>query len=126
MVFLTTEGMYAHKIDTKRLESLIRELIPKKLTGLLKVTFDACDGIIVLDEGTIIDGYEIFNELLVKDRNGRHIAERYELEPGEIDIYEMQPEQLRMCLKRLQEEPPQNLQILFNQFSTSRGKVCLN
>ncbi|KYK37745.1 MAG: hypothetical protein HXS46_03180 [Theionarchaea archaeon] len=125
MAFLTTEGMYAHKIDTRRLESLIRELIPKKLTGLLKVTFDACDGVIVLDEGTIIDGYEIFNELLVKDRNGRHIAERYESEPGRIDIYEMQPERLQMFLKKLQEEPPQNLQILFNQFSTSRRKVCL-
>lgn len=126
MAFLTTEGMYAHKIDTRRLESLIRELIPKKLTGLLKVTFDACDGVIVLDEGAIIDGYEIFNELLVKDRNGRHIVERYELEPGKIDIYEMQPERLQIFLKKLQEEPPQNLQILFNQFSTSRRKVYLN
>jgi hypothetical protein len=90
-----------------RLESLIKEFIPEKLTGLLRVTFDACCGVIAFDEGVVVDGYEIFNdELLVKDRNGRSIAERHRGEPGKIALYEVQPDVLHSFLRRLQERPP--------------------
>lgn len=90
-----------------RLESLIKEIIPKKLTGLLRVTFDACCGVIAFDEGVVVDGYEIFNdELLVKDQNGRHIVERHKAEPGKIALYEVQEDVLHSFLTRLQERPP--------------------
>ncbi len=113
---LLNTQMYSTGIGKTGLESLIRDLEPRKITGLLKVTFDACDGIIILDRGVVIDSYEIFNELLVKDRNGYHIRERYVIESGKIDIFEVQPEVLHTFMKMLQENPPQNLQTLFHFF----------
>ena len=90
-----------------RLESLIKEFIPKKLTGLLRVTFDACCGVIAFDEGVVVDGYEIFNnELLVKDQDGHNITERHRGEPGKIALYEVQSDVLHSFLKELQERPP--------------------
>jgi len=98
--------IFTRKGPTK-IEFLIREIIPKKLTGLLRVTFDACCGVIALDEGVVIDGYEIYNdELLVKDQNGRHIVERHRAEPGKIALYEVQRDVLHTFLRRLQERPP--------------------
>ena len=38
------------------LKSLTKELKEKNLTGLLKISFDACEGIIFFDDGLIIDG----------------------------------------------------------------------
>lgn len=126
MMFLNT-GMYGLRTDPTRLEYLIKELIPKKLTGLLKVTFDACDGVILLDNGVVIDGYEIFNdELLVKDRNGRHIVERHKAEPGMVALYEVQPDALHVFLKMLQEDPPENFKTLLDWFCNTRRKNLLN
>lgn len=126
MTFLST-GMYSLRTDPTRLEYFIKELIPKKLTGLLKVTFDACDGVILLDKGIVIDGYEIFNdELLVKDRNGRHIVERHKAEPGKVALYEVQPEILQAFLKMLQEDPPEKFQTLLDWFCNARRKNRLN
>ena len=125
MIFINTGiGL---RTDPKRLEYFIKELIPRKLTGLLKVTFDACDGVILLDNGVVIDGYEIFNdELLVKDRNGRHIVERHKAEPGTVALYEVQPDALQAFMKMLQEDPPENFQTLLDWFCTTRRKNVLN
>ncbi|MGD2249124.1 MAG: hypothetical protein PVF58_12025 [Candidatus Methanofastidiosia archaeon] len=94
-----------------RLESLLKDLIPQKLTGLLTVTFEECNGIVALDEGEVIDGYEIFNdELLVKDRNARHIVERQKAEHGRIAIYEVNKDVLQSFLDMLQKNSIQNFQ----------------
>lgn len=98
-----------------RVESLMRELIPRKLTGLLRVTFDSCDGIIAFDEGEVVDGYEIFNkELLVKDRNGRHIVERQKAEPGKITIYSVQKDVVHTFLRTVHERSPQTILAWFS------------
>lgn len=108
------------------LESLMRELIPRRMTGLLKITFDACDGFIILDEGEIVEGYEIFNKLLVRDRNGRHIIERYKAEPGKIDVYEVRPEALKHFLRTLEDECLQDFQAFFRHFCNKKGRKLLN
>lgn len=112
---LTTQSLFSFKSGSTQLESLIKELSPRKVTGFLKITFDACDGIIILDEGTVVDGYEIFNdELLVKDRNGRHIVERFRAEPQHIDICEVQRETLHTFVQTIQGRPPQSFRTLIN------------
>ena len=116
---INARNLFTLKSRSTRLESLIKEIRPKKLTGLLKVTFDACDGIIVLDEGSVIDGYEIFNdELLVKDQDGYHIKERYKFEPVSIDVCEVKRETLQIFIKTLQENP--------QRFKTLLSSVCNN
>lgn len=118
MVLLNTKKIFNLKTGSLRLESLIKELIPRKLTGLLKVTSDAYDGIIAFDEGVVVDGYEIFNdELLVKDRNGRHIVERQKAEQANIAIYKVQREVVQTFLGTVQERPPQNISAWFNSLS---------
>ncbi|MBU7018083.1 MAG: hypothetical protein HXS44_11290 [Theionarchaea archaeon] len=116
---INARSLFTLRSRSTRLESLIKEIRPKKLTGLLKVTFDACDGIIVLDEGSVIDGYEIFNnELLVKDQDGYHIKERYKFEPVNIDVCEVKRETLQTFIKTLQESP--------QRFKTLFSSVCIN
>ena len=104
------------------LESIIKEVSPF-MTGLLKVTFDACDGFIAIDRGVIIDGYELYNdELLVKDRHGRHIIERYETDPGRVAVYEVQPEVVHTFLRTLQEDLPQDFRAWFSHLCSNRGR----
>ena len=122
MNMLYTQWIFSFRTDPQ-LESLIKELSPRKLTGLLKFTFDAYDGIIILDEGTIIDGYEIFNDdLLVKDNDGRHIVERYECEDGHLDLCEVQRETLHSFVQTLQERPPQSFRTLINSLCKKKRK----
>ncbi len=88
------------EVSSSDLESIIGRLKQKKLTGLLKVTSDACDGLIIFVRGIICDAYEIFNnELLVKDRGGRTIVQRYKVEPGKVKICTAQPAVLKILLK---------------------------
>lgn len=99
------------------LESLTKELKKRKLTGLLKLTFDACEGIIFFDDGTIIDGYEIFrDELPVKDRGGRSTIERSRIESGTIDVYELPREILQIFVMTLRERPTQRLHTMYTDF----------
>ena len=99
------------------LESLTRELKKRKLTGLLKLTFDACEGIIFFDEGGIIDGYEVFrDEMPVKDRGGRSIVERSKIESGKIDVYELPREILQIFVMTLRERPHQKLHTMYADF----------
>lgn len=127
MVLPTVRKIYSLRSGSPRLESLIKELIPRRLTGLLKVTFDACDGIIAFDKGVVIDGYELFNEeLLVKDQNGRHIVERQKAEPGKIIIFEVHPEVLQTFLRTLQEIPPQNILARFSCLCSGKGNGSMN
>lgn len=91
----------ANYIDVK---SITERLKFRKLTGLLKVTHDVCNGVIIFDRGTIIDGYEIFNdELLVRDEDGSYMLERCKVKPGKIDVYNVQRETLEIFLKTLQD-----------------------
>ncbi len=99
------------------LESLTKELKRRKLTGLLKLTFDACEGIIFFDDGGIIDGYEVFrDELPVKDRRGRSTIERSKIEPGTIDVYELPREILQIFVMTLRERPTQRLHTMYTDF----------
>ncbi|KYK31811.1 MAG: hypothetical protein HXS48_19475 [Theionarchaea archaeon] len=99
------------------LESLTKELKRRKLTGLLKLTFDACEGIIFFDDGGIIDGYEVFrDELPVKDRKGRSTIERSKIEPGTIDVYELPREILQIFVMTLRERPNQRLHTMYTDF----------
>lgn len=99
------------------LESLAKELKRRKLTGLLKLTFDACEGIIFFDDGGIIDGYEVFrDELPVKDRSGRSTIERSKIEPGTIDVYELPREILQIFVMTLRERPNQRLHTMYTDF----------
>lgn len=105
----------ANYIDLK---SITEKLKFRKLTGLLKVTYDACSGVIIFDKGTIVDGYEIFNdELLVRDEDGSYLLERCKTKPGKIDVYDMQRGTLQTLLKALQEEStegvPASLRLFF-------------
>lgn len=127
MVLPIVRSIYSLRTGSPRLESLIRELVPRRLTGLLKVTFDEYDGIIAFDEGVVIDGYEIFNEeLLVKDRNGRHIVERQKAEPGKITIFAVQREVLQSFLRTLQEIPPQSILTRFSCLCSGKGSGLMN
>lgn len=99
------------------LESLTKELKKRKLTGLLKLTFDACEGIIFFDDGKIMDGYEIFrDEMPVKDRKGRSTIERSKIEPGKINVYELPREILQIFVMTLRERPTQTLHTLYADF----------
>jgi hypothetical protein len=99
------------------LKSLTKELKEKKLTGLLKISFEACEGIIFFDEGSIIDGYEIFkDEMPVKDRNGRNTAERSRVENGTIDVYELPQRILQIFIMTLRETPSQKLHTMYTDF----------
>ncbi len=99
------------------LESLINELKKKKLTGLLKLTFDACEGIIFFDKGSITDGFEIFRgEMPVRDRRGRNIIERSRIEQGKIDVYELPKEILQIFVMTLREKPTQRLHTMYTDF----------
>lgn len=99
------------------LESLTKELKRRKLTGLLKITFEACEGIVFFDDGGIIDGYEIFrDELPVKDREGRSTIERSKIEPGKIDVYELPKEILQIFVMTLRERPIQRLHTMYTDF----------
>jgi hypothetical protein len=99
------------------LESLIRELKKRKLTGVLKLTFDACEGVSIFDEGRIIDGYEIYGEEMpVKDRKGHNIMERSKIEPGRIDVYELPREILQIFIMTLRERPNQALHTMYADF----------
>lgn len=104
----------ANYMDVK---SLTEKLKFRKLTGLLKVTHDVCNGVIIFDEGTIIDGYEIFNaELLVRDEDGSYMLERCRVKPGKIDVYNMQRGTLHMFLKTLQEGSTEEFPASFRLF----------
>lgn len=110
MIGITTKFPNLRKTSIK-LESLLKDLIPPNITGLLTVTFDECNGIVALDEGEVIDGYEIFNdELLVKDRNAHHIVERQKAEHGRIAIYEIKKDVLHSFLDMLQKNSIQSFQ----------------
>ena len=99
------------------LESLTKELKKKKLTGILKLTFDACEGVIVFDEGRVVDGYEIYGDgMPVKDRNGRNIRERSKVESGMIDVYELLREILQIFIMTLREKPTQTLHTMYADF----------
>ena len=99
------------------LESLSKELKKKRLTGLLMLTFDACDGIIVFDEGRLVDGYEIYgDEMPVKDRRGKNIRERSRIEPGKINVYELPREILQIFLMTLRERPTQTIHTMYADF----------
>lgn len=99
------------------LESLTKELRKRKLTGLLKLTFDACEGVIFFDEGGVIDGYEIFrDEMPVKDRGGRSIVERSKIESGTIDVYELPRDILQIYVMTLRERPNQRLHTMYTDF----------
>lgn len=98
-------------------ESLIRELKKSKLTGVLKVTFDACEGVTIFDEGRVIDGYEVYGEEMpVKDRKGRNSIERSKIEPGIIDVYELPREILQIFTMTLRERPTQALHTMYADF----------
>jgi hypothetical protein len=99
------------------LESLIEELGKRKLTGLLKLTFDACEGIIFFDKGVTMDGYEIFrDEMPVKDRRGRSTIERSRIERGKIDVYELPKEILQIFVMTLREKPTRRLHSTYTNF----------
>jgi hypothetical protein len=104
----------ANYIDLK---SITEKLKFRKLTGLLKVTHDVCNGVIIFDEGTIIDGYEIFNdELLVRDEDGSYMLERCRTKPGKIDVYNVQRETLHILLKTLREGSTEEFPASFRLF----------
>lgn len=106
--------------DFRGLKSLIKDLEPSRITGVLTVTFDACSGFIALKEGSIVDGYEIYrDELLVKDREGRHIVERYSEEPGRIDIYLVDSCTLQTFLSTLEDDLPQDFKKWFQSLCNS-------
>jgi hypothetical protein len=118
MVFLAK--MMSLNPDSKGLESLIRDLEPSRITGVLTVTFDACSGFIALEEGNIVDGYEIYrDELLVKDRQGRHIVERYSEEPSRIDIHLVDSCTLQTFLSTLEDDLPQDFKKWFQSLCNS-------
>ncbi len=104
----------ANYMDVK---SITEKLKFKKLTGLLKVTHDVCNGVIIFEDGTIIDGYEIFNaELLVRDEDGSYMLERCRATPGKIDVYNMQRGTLHIFLKTLQEGSTEEFPASFRLF----------
>ena len=104
----------ANYIDLK---SITEKLKFRKLTGLLKMTHDVCNGVIIFDEGTIIDGYEIFNdELLVRDEDGSYMLERYRTKPGKIDVYNVQRETLHILLETLREGSTEEFPASFRLF----------
>lgn len=99
------------------LGSLTRELKKRKLTGLLKLTFDACEGIVFFDDGAVFDGYELFrDEMPVKDRDGRSTMERSKIERGKIDVYELPKEILQIFVMTLRERPTQRLHTMYADF----------
>lgn len=104
----------ANYIDVK---SITERLKFRKLTGLLKLTHDACNGVIIFDKGTIIDGYEIFNdELLVRDEDGSYLLERCKAKPGKIDVYDVQRETLQLFLKTLRKGSTEEFPASFRLF----------
>jgi hypothetical protein len=118
MVFLAK--MMSLNPDSRGLKSLIKDLEPSRITGVLTVTFDACSGFIALEEGSIVDGYEIYrDELLVKDREGRHIVERYGEEPGRIDIYLVDSYALETFLSTLEGDLPRDFKRWFQSLCNS-------
>ncbi len=99
------------------LESLLNELKKKKLVGLVRLTFDACEGLVFFDGGRIIDGYEIFrDEMPVKDRNGSNSIARSKIEQGKIDVYELLPEILQIFVMTLRERPTKRLHTMYADF----------
>lgn len=99
------------------LRSITEKLKFRKLTGLLKVTHDACNGVIIFDEGMVIDGYEIFNgELLVRDEDGSCLLERCKAKPGRIDVYSVPKGTLHVLLKTLQEGSREEFPASFRLF----------
>jgi hypothetical protein len=115
---LVAEKVYsrpvANYIDVR---SLTEKLKFKKLTGLLKVTHDACNGIIIFDGGAIIDGYEIFNnELLVRDQDGSNMFERCKTKPGKIDVYDVRRDILQVFLRGLQDGSTEEFPASFRLF----------
>lgn len=104
----------ANYIDVK---STTEKMKFRKLTGLVKVTHDACNGVIIFDEGDIIDGYEIFNdELVVRDEDGSNMLERCKTKPGKLDVYNVQRETLRLLVKQLQEGTTEEFPASFRLF----------
>jgi hypothetical protein len=98
-------------------DSLTQELKERELTGLVRLTFDACEGIIIFDKGRITDGYEIYgDEMPVKDRRGRNTRERSRIEPGKIDVYELPREILQIFIMTLRERPTQTLHTMYTDF----------
>lgn len=94
---------------SKDLRFIIDKLRLRRLTGLLRVILDSCEGVIAVSQGDVVDGFEIFNnELLVRDQSGHNIANRYGMEPGRIEFYEVQQEALQILLGALQEESTQD------------------
>lgn len=99
------------------LESLIKDLKKKKLVGLLKLTFDACEGIVIFDRGRIIGAYEIYGDgMPVKDREGHNTIERSKVESGTIDVYELPREVLQIFIMTLREKPTQTLHTMYADF----------
>ncbi|MBU6996594.1 MAG: hypothetical protein HXS41_06360 [Theionarchaea archaeon] len=118
MVFLAR--MLRLDPGSKELESLIRDLEPAKITGVLKVTFDACSGFIALEEGSVVEGYEIYrDELLVRDRQARNIVERYREEQGKIDIYLVNSHVLQTFLSTLEDDLPRDFKNWFQSLCNS-------
>ncbi|MBU7014662.1 MAG: hypothetical protein HXS52_05990 [Theionarchaea archaeon] len=105
---------------SEELESLIRDMEPRRVTGVLRVTFDACSGFIALENGSIVDGYEIYRDgLLVRDRQARHIVERFRGEPGRIDVYPVNSHVLQTFLSTLEDDLPQNFRSWFQSLFNS-------
>lgn len=105
----------APRRDSGGLEPFVEELKSRTLTGILRVTLDACDGFIAFEDGVIVDAYEIFkDELLVKDLQGHHILERFKAEPGKTQVYEIRPDVLQAFVKTLQRGLPQDFQAWFS------------
>jgi hypothetical protein len=103
--------------DSVELRVLVTDLKRLRLTGLLKTTCEACIGVIIFEKGKIIDSCEIFgNEVLVRDREGTTIIERYKAERGRIDVYDVHRETLRVLLKTIENMPTQEFQPLQNFF----------
>jgi hypothetical protein len=99
------------------LESLIKDLRKKKLVGLLKLTFDACEGILIFDKGRMIGAYEIYGDgMPVKDREGHSTIERSQVESGTIDVYELPREVLQIFIMTLREKPTQILHTMYADF----------
>lgn len=99
------------------IETIMAEQRVEKFTGVLKITLDACVGLVFLDDGEIVDRFELFGDkLLVKDADGSDLLQRCNNENCSVDICNMQKDILYIFLKVLQEKSIENIKSLFPLF----------